>query len=215
MSRQQPSQPVTLGPTANAAFVAVVVAAYVSLLAGIAEIEAPRLAALVVLGLVFTLVGLAGDQACVRFAGRFSRLVYFGFELIVGTAIMLLGRTGLISLIMFPIVSQAAASVTRGPLLIVCASALGAMVLPVAADVGTAAATQAALSFGAGLVFVVVFTRWRYASSGVAPRSSALPTSLAWRTGSCGSMPGRWRNWRRRASGIAWRGRSTTRWAIT
>ncbi len=159
MSAQRQPEQVSLGPTANAAFVAVVVAAYVSLLAGIAEIEAPKLAVLVVLGLIFTGFGLLGADLCARVSSRFGLIAYFALEILLGGTIVYLGRTGLISLLLFPIAAQAATCLGRLPLLAVCTGVLAAMVLPPAQTGSVGMVVQAVLSSTAGLVFVVVFTQ--------------------------------------------------------
>jgi signal transduction histidine kinase len=144
---------------ANVAFVVVVLAAYTSLLGNVGRYSEWELTSLVVLGVAFTALGLWGYPLCERQPVAWWTAAYFVAQLAVGGAIVAIGNSGLVGLLMFPLASQAATCLPGRWLAIVCALILGLSVAPIALAVGAASATQAALGYLAGIIFVVVFSQ--------------------------------------------------------
>ena len=157
-AEEQPPQP-TFGRNSVYAFVAVVLAGYASVLGILNELGPWQLVLLVLLGVVYVAFGLAGDTWCDRTFRRAGKPVFFGFQLLVGAAIVLLGRTGLIGLALFPLASQAAIVLSPRGIAVVCAAIVAILGLPIAFYANITAAVQASLSWGAGIMFVVVFTQ--------------------------------------------------------
>jgi signal transduction histidine kinase len=144
---------------ANVALVVVVLAAYTSLVGNAGSYTTWELTALVVLGVVFTALGLWVFPLCEGRLAGWRTAAYFAAQLALGGAIVVIGNAGLVGLVMFPLASQAASCLPARWLVLVCGLILVLSVAPIALIVGVATAVQAALGYLAGIIFVVVFTQ--------------------------------------------------------
>jgi signal transduction histidine kinase len=148
-----------LNRQSNVAFVVVVLAAYASLLGSVGQYSAWQLTTLVVLGVAFTALGLWGFPLCERKPIGWRTAAYFAAELAVGGAIVAIGNSGLVGLLLFPVASQAATCLPSRWVVLVCAFILVLSVAPIALAIGVSVAIQAALGYLAGIIFVIVFTQ--------------------------------------------------------
>ncbi|MEP7358579.1 MAG: histidine kinase dimerization/phosphoacceptor domain-containing protein [Anaerolineales bacterium] len=142
-------------------FAITIVAAYASALPGALRdgLGGGDLVLLVALGLAYIFIGSYGDHWWHRFGGPGPRLIYFAIQLVLAGAILYLCRVnGFMSLIIFPLISQAQASLSRWLALLVgalCVLTFGAVLYAVAGLGPTLTSLPVII---AGFIFVAVFT---------------------------------------------------------
>jgi signal transduction histidine kinase len=143
------------------AFVITVVAGFSSAMPGLIRdgVGAGTLAALILLGVDYCLVGTSGEDWCSRQPSRWTQWRYFAGQLPLAAAILYLaGASGFMAIIVFALVSQARQMLSRRLALLAYALILLTAGLIIYAVAGLAVALNSLPVMLAGLVFVAVFT---------------------------------------------------------
>src|ERR1051326_6021894 len=148
----------------NLAFLIVVVASYVSaataLIYSRSSLPGWEIAALAGAGGAYLLVGTYGFDACRRAGTRRAAAVYFIIQLLLAAILIRLrGSAGELSLILLPLAGQSALVLPPFWMVAVCFLTYVNLVLPLMLRSRWADAVAVALTYGTGIVFVVVFTR--------------------------------------------------------
>jgi signal transduction histidine kinase len=170
--------------TGNLAFVATVVAAYVSLFFAARGRLAPETLALAVgLGVVYTVLGLwCFEEAENQFA-RGKRLlswVYLGVQVAIVSAILYItDALGFTTLLYFPLVSHAMYVLPWRQALVAFAFIVAGFVAVITALAGLATALANSAIMAAGVVFVAVFTRLAIREHNVRRDAERLASELA------------------------------------
>jgi signal transduction histidine kinase len=141
-------------------FILTVVGAYASaFLVSELPLASPRSAVVLGLGVIFTLLGVQGYELAWGIDSLAGPLAYFLVQsVLAGVIIHLSEAAGLMTLIVLPLVSQAAADLPRRWTLVVCAAALAALGIPVWLRADWVSALGAVASLLVGVVFTVSFT---------------------------------------------------------
>jgi len=142
-------------------FAGVVAVAYIGTLAANPQtILLPKTIGMVVLGIIFVLVGVFGEQWC-ECRGRGALIGYFVFQIILSALIIYLSLdySGFMPLILFPLVSQATMIYPLWGVGIITAAVLLLLTIPLAVTVSWNAAIQTGLGVLVGLIFIIIFTR--------------------------------------------------------
>lgn len=142
-------------------FVGVVAVAYVgTLAASFQTIWSSKTVGLVVLGIIYVLVGVFGNQWCERRGGG-ALVGYFIFQIILSELIIYLSLdyNGFMPLILFPLVSQATMIYPLWGVGIITAAVLLLLTIPLAVTFSWNAAIQTGLGVLVALIFVIIFTR--------------------------------------------------------
>jgi signal transduction histidine kinase len=146
------------------AFLIVVVASYISAATALVHsqrrLSAWELAVLVDAGGAYLLVGTYGFALCRRAGTRGAATTYFVAQLLLAaTLIWLRGSAGELSLILLPLAGQSALVLPPAWMGAVCFLTYVTLVLPLILRSRWVDAVAVALTYGTGIVFVVVFTR--------------------------------------------------------
>jgi signal transduction histidine kinase len=153
-----------LAASGNLAFVIVVGAAYVSavtaLISARRTLPASEIGLLIVLGAAYLLVGTYGFALCRRLGTGRAAAGYFIMQLLLAaTLIELRGSAGELSLILLPLAGQSALVLAPRWMVAVCVLIYLNLVSPLILRSRWIDAVAIALTYGTGIVFVVVFTR--------------------------------------------------------
>jgi signal transduction histidine kinase len=142
------------------AFVATALAAFASTLTEQPNpLTGPNALPLLGLGVAYVVVGLVGLPAAGPQAPLWRNLLYFGLQLAITTAILYLARlSGFISLLLFPLASNALEMLPRRLAVAVWIILIVIFVTVAALLAGWATAFSAGMVVTAGLAFVVAFT---------------------------------------------------------
>jgi signal transduction histidine kinase len=148
----------------NLAFLIVVVASYVSaataLIYSRSSLPGWEVAALAGAGGAYLLVGTYGFNACRRAGTRRAAAAYFIVQLLLAAILIRLrGSAGELSLILLPLAGQSALVLPPFWMVAVCFLTYVNLVLPLMLRSRWVDAVAVALTYGTGIVFVVVFTR--------------------------------------------------------
>ncbi|PYS92413.1 MAG: two-component sensor histidine kinase [Acidobacteria bacterium] len=159
-----PRSSINLAASGNLAFVIVVGAAYVSAITALiyARRALPPLeiGLLLAVGSAYLLVGTYGFALCRRLGTGRAAAVYFIIQLLLAaTLIQLRGSAGELSLILLPLAGQSALVLAPRWMVAVCVLIYLNLVLPLILRSRWIDAIAVALTYGTGIVFVVVFTR--------------------------------------------------------
>src|SRR3989440_613971 len=155
---------INLARGGNLAFLIVVVASYVSAATALVysqrSLSAWEVVVLVGAGAAYLLVGTYGFNVCRRAGTRRAATIYFVVQLLLAaTLIRLRGSAGELSLILLPLAGQSALVLPPLWMVAVCFLTYVTLVLPLILRSRWVDAVAVALTYGTGIVFVVVFTR--------------------------------------------------------
>jgi signal transduction histidine kinase len=155
-------QVVRTNASSDAAFVILVSVSYLALIS--ASFETLTLASVVglmVLGTMYAMLGVYAYGYVTRHPSRRNLTAYFGGQVIISGWIVTLGHgTGFNALLMLPLAGQAVVLLSNQGVYLACAAILAAYVGAVYQSSGSLSTLWDGLvTFLAGLVFVVVFTR--------------------------------------------------------
>ena len=144
------------------AFAATVLAAYASTLTDDrSPLTGPNALPLILLGVAYLVVGLVGLPGAGTRPSVWHNLLYFAIQITLTAAILYLSRlSGFISLLLFPLASNALEMLPRPLAVGVWAALLGIFVGIAALLVGWAVAFSTGMVVAAGLAFVVAFTHF-------------------------------------------------------
>jgi signal transduction histidine kinase len=149
--------PINLGGT-DLTFIAVLIAAYLSLLSYLRRSYTPvELGLLIAASVAYLIMGVGGFAWCRRAAKL--RTIYFATQIPLAAVILQVGSTGLMFLIMLPLAGHSVVLLPRRWVIAVCAVILLVLVVPVGVKSGGAAAERVGMLYLVGLVFVVAFTQ--------------------------------------------------------
>jgi signal transduction histidine kinase len=142
------------------AFFATALAAFASTLTEQPNpLTGPNALPLIALGLAYLVVGLVGLPVAGPQAPLWRNLLYFAVQIAITTAILYLARlSGFISLLLFPLASNAAEILPSRWAVVVWAILIGVFVAVAALLAGWATAFSAGMVVAAGMAFVVAFT---------------------------------------------------------
>lgn len=148
----------------NLAFVVVVLAAYVSAVTALVysrrAVAGTEVLTLIGAGTAYLLVGTYGFTLCRRAGTRRAVAAYFTVQLLLAVFLILLrGSAGELSLILLPLAAQSALVLPPRSMIAVCALIYLTLVSPLIMRGRWTDAVAIALTYGTGIVFVVVFTR--------------------------------------------------------
>jgi len=150
-----------LNQQGNLAFVLVVVISYVILfITPVQQYSLPHVALLIGLGVVYVVLGTAGLHFILERHSFPALLVYYLIQL--GLALILIlasGSQGQLWLLPLPLVSQAAMTLPRRWLLLVCTLTLAVLLAPMLLSGDLPNIVQAGVAFAAGIFFVVLFSQ--------------------------------------------------------
>ncbi len=150
-----------LGHAGDWAFILTIGVAYLTtLLSSAGSFDIPRLAILIGLGVLYVGIGTAGTRLFDRVDTVPAWLLYFGVEILLAMAILLIGTFyGSFWIITLPLVSQSVSALPRRWSLLVCALVLVfGFTIPLGLIGGWRSAFQNTLFFLAAVVFVALFT---------------------------------------------------------
>lgn len=148
--------------SSDAAFVILVSVSYLALISASFETLTPAsVVGLMVLGTMYTMLGVYAYGYVTRHPNRRNLAGYFGAQVLISGWIVTLGHgTGFNALLMLPLAGQAVVLLSTQGVYLACAAILVAYVGAVYQNNGSLSTLWDGLvSFLAGLVFVVVFTR--------------------------------------------------------
>ncbi len=146
----------------NWAYVFTVAAGYVSiLLAGPGRFSPGTMALLLAMGAAYIGVGVFVFTWISQQATPLTLALYFGFQAVWSALIIYFGQAvGFISIIIMPLASHAVMALPRRWMIAACALVLACFALAIGLLSGSLASSiTAAVSMGAGTVFVIVFTQ--------------------------------------------------------
>jgi signal transduction histidine kinase len=160
----KPGNSANLFSSGNVAFVIVVCASYASATAALIysrhSVPAWEIAVLVVVGAAYLVVGTYGFGICRRSGSLLARGGYFVVQLLLASALILLGgSSGELSLILLPLAGQSALLLPLQWMVPICALIYLTLVMPLILRSRWVDAIVIAVIYGTGIVFVVVFTR--------------------------------------------------------
>lgn len=143
----------------NLAFIVVALTAYLSLFSAVAPNlpPLPTIAALVILGVVYSLNGIYGFAWCERSGSPWALMAYFIIQIALGAAVGGLGRGAGGWLLMLPLAAQSVAALPRNGMLAVCALIVAAFSASIGLVGNWTTALQAAAQYLAAVAFVAIF----------------------------------------------------------
>jgi signal transduction histidine kinase len=142
------------------AFIAVLIAAYLSMVSYLRRSYDPlELGLLIVASVAYLVLGLGGFAYCKRAGSLRASLIYFAIQIPLAAAVLQLSAAGLMFLIMLPLAGQSVQLLPRRWLIVVSAVIMLTLILPVLLRSGWTVAERVGLMYLVGLVFVVVFTQ--------------------------------------------------------
>ncbi len=147
-----------LGSKGNLAFIIVVIIAYVSTFSvPTAKFTLAQIAALVIAGIIYSILGIYGFAFCERGQSLPMLLVYFAIQLLLGMFVAYLS-SGMGWIITLPLVAQAVVVLPGGWVLLLCGlvTFAFALIVGLGSDVGV---LQASMQYLAAVIFVAVFTQ--------------------------------------------------------
>jgi len=180
---EQPSDGQWLHPrldSGDIAFVAVVVAAYASILVAGAAYTVTTLAILVGLGLLYTLIGTYGFLVVQRRDVDWIYALYFVVQLLISGLIVYLSQAvGLVAFALLPLVGHATVALSWRWLIVFCLLLMLMFSYNIALLAGWQTAVRSAVTFPAGIVFVLLFTRLTLRAEQARDEASRLAVELS------------------------------------
>ncbi|MHB1417835.1 MAG: sensor histidine kinase [Chloroflexota bacterium] len=144
----------------NVAFVMVVIAAYFTTFLQHIPFSVYEVAGLIVLGSLYLGAGIYGFAYAERRGTAAAAAAYFGAQIGLAAAIMLLSRvSGALWLLTLPLVAQGVSVLSTRWAMVVGAATVAIFVVPIAYLAGLEVGLQALVGYLAGVVFVFVFTQ--------------------------------------------------------
>jgi signal transduction histidine kinase len=142
------------------AFIAVLIAAYLSMVSYLRRSFEPlELGLLIAASVAYLALGIWGFAYCKRAGSVRASLIYFVVQIPLAAAILQLSAVGLMFLIMLPLAGQSVQLLPRRWMIVVSAAVMLTLILPVLLRSGWTVAQRVGLMYLVGLVFVVVFTQ--------------------------------------------------------
>jgi len=146
-----------------------------------ASFTAGELAVGIILGVIYTVLSVAGLEWLTPLTPRYAKTIYFLVLIALALTIqfLLIGADGL-WLIAMPLVATARTELPPRPRWLVYLAALAGMILPFYLDTGSwRVALLAGLSFSPAIIFVVVFVRLTLAAEASQQEAERLAAELA------------------------------------